>query len=147
MSIRILLVDDEPAVTQALQRTIHALRPTWEVTCEDRCTAAWERMQHEEFDALVVDIWMPGMSGLELLERKRSDRRTFPIPAVVLTGMEHRRLEMRAREAGASALMSKPVEAGRVVKMLEQVLSQNAPPAAPATGPLTPTAMEEGGVS
>ncbi len=123
MNKRLVMVDDEPAVLDSLRRLIHLRRPTWEVTCVDRCSAAWARLLDDDYDALVVDIWMPGMSGLELLERVRRAERTQSLPVLVLTGLQHQRLRQRAQELGASDLVNKPVDADQLLATLDRLLA------------------------
>ena len=47
--------------------------------------AAWEALQKTPYDAVVTDVRLPGISGLELLDRIRQNERTKDIPVVVLT--------------------------------------------------------------
>jgi response regulator RpfG family c-di-GMP phosphodiesterase len=132
MSKHLLLVDDDPVLLDSLRRRIHARRPTWKLTCADRSITAWEKLLECVCDALVVDIWMPGLSGLELLERVRMAERTHDLPVVVLTGLSHQRLKQRAMELGASDLLNKPVDTEQLLATLDGLLSaageaENAP--------------------
>jgi len=69
--LRILVVDDEPFVAAALRRS---LMDEHEVTVVNSGQKAWELLQAgTEFDAILCDILMPGMTGLELFERVRAE--------------------------------------------------------------------------
>jgi FixJ family two-component response regulator len=65
---------------------------------------------------------MPGLTGLEVLSRLRSDR--CEIPVIVMTGSDDVNLARRTIEAGARALLRKPVLAGHVLAVLKAVLGR-----------------------
>ncbi len=65
---RILFVDDEPHLLQALQRSLRPMRTEWEMEFVDSGAHALARMAEVPFDMLVSDMKMPGMSGCELLD-------------------------------------------------------------------------------
>jgi signal transduction histidine kinase/CheY-like chemotaxis protein len=65
-SRRLLLVDDEPAVLELLGRQ---LEREWVTTCALDGAAALAALQRERFDAVVCDLMMPGLTGMELAER------------------------------------------------------------------------------
>lgn len=76
--MRILFVDDEPRVLEALERSLFELPPEWEVECLPGATQALARLAEQEFDVVVSDMRMPGMSGAELLRQISIDH-----PAIV----------------------------------------------------------------
>jgi len=67
MKYRILFVDDEPLVLQGLQRMLRTMRGDWEMEFISSGPAALERMAISPFDAVVADMRMPGMDGVEFL--------------------------------------------------------------------------------
>ena len=67
----LLFVDDEPLMLQAFARVVRAERPDWEVETARCADQACRVLAARHFDALVVDIVMPGMNGLELLGHAR----------------------------------------------------------------------------
>ncbi len=68
---RILFVDDEPNVLQALRRMLRPLRKEWDMSFVDSGEEALKAMAQQPCDVIVSDIRMPGMSGVELLEKVR----------------------------------------------------------------------------
>ncbi len=65
----VLIVDDDPALLQALPQTLYLRIPGVKV---DTCDSAWEalkQIQEHDYDAIVSDIKMPGMDGLALLTK------------------------------------------------------------------------------
>ena len=72
-SSRILVVDDEPQLRRVLRSTLSALG--FVVADAETGEAAFERLREEKFDLVLLDINMPGLSGLETCRaiRERSD--------------------------------------------------------------------------
>jgi len=122
MKKRILFVDDEPRVLEALRRILRSQREIWEMTFVGRPEAAWERLAAGGYDAVVSDIKMAGMSGLELLSRLQATPATKDIPVVMLTGLDEGGLKSRALELGAADLLQKPVDPADLRARLHNVL-------------------------
>jgi putative two-component system response regulator len=87
-----------------------------------RPEAAWERLLAGGYDAVVSDIKMPGMSGLELLSRLQATPATKDIPVIMLTGLDDGGLKSRALELGAADLLHKPVDPADLRARLHNVL-------------------------
>jgi two-component system response regulator MprA len=101
---RILIVDDEPPVRQALARALALGR--YETALAADATEALDLMAKESFDAIVLDILMPGMSGLELCQRlRRSGDRT---PVLMLTARDAIDDRVAGLDAGADDYLAKP---------------------------------------
>ena len=83
------------------------------------------RILHEEgrsVRAIVTDLNMPAMDGLELIRQVRADRSTAGIPIIVVSGEADLRAPARALGAGADAYFSKPYSPAGVRQKLEQLL-------------------------
>ncbi|MBN1394598.1 MAG: response regulator [Pirellulales bacterium] len=119
---RILILDDDQRMLDALRRTLHRQTEDWAVTFLRRPEAALKALQNTPYDAVVTDIRMPGIDGLELLDRIRQCEQTRNIPVVVLTGVNDRDLKAKALERGAADLLNKPVEASQLIARLRNVL-------------------------
>jgi len=105
-----------------MRRTLYRQGDDWAVTFVSHPEAAWEAMLETAFDAVVTDIRMPGISGLELLDRIRQSEKTKDVPVVVLTGLNDRNLKEQALDRGAVDLLSKPIDAGQLIARLRNVL-------------------------
>jgi EAL domain-containing protein (putative c-di-GMP-specific phosphodiesterase class I) len=103
--LRLLLVDDDPAVVRAYQRILarHGVTVT---TASDGREAA-ERVTGGEFDVIVSDISMPKMTGIEFLQAVRAH--DIDVPVILMTGAPELRSAMRAVEYGAFQYLEKPV--------------------------------------
>lgn len=79
---RILIVDDEPGIRQVLCGVLESTG--YQVDAVDSGEAALERLAQADYDLLLVDIQMPGLDGLGLIEQARARRPS--LAAVILTG-------------------------------------------------------------
>ena len=94
---RILVVDDDPALGKYLCRVLNA--GGFAVVHELDANSALDRVRDQQWDLLITDIELPGMSGLELLDRARE---TAPeLPVAVITG--HPTVDCPARPARSAA--------------------------------------------
>jgi two-component system, cell cycle sensor histidine kinase and response regulator CckA len=107
-ALRILLVDDEPAIARLLVGVLQ--RSGQIVTVLHNGHDAWARLASapQDFDALVVDLNMPGMTGLELVRRARTLR--FRGPILVMSGRvtDDENIELAALDV---AILHKPFTA------------------------------------
>lgn len=105
---RVLVVDDDPALLQALPQVVYLrLRDVVVETC-DAAPAALGRLEAVDYDAVVSDIKMPGMDGLALLERARAIRPDLPV--LLITGHGERDLAVQALRGGAYDFIQKPID-------------------------------------
>ena len=106
--LRVLIVDDDPALLQALPETLRLRMGGVVVETTNSASAALDRIVKEEFDAIVTDIKMPGMDGLELLAEIRARRPGTP--TLIITGHGENELVVRALRGGASDFIQKPID-------------------------------------
>src|SRR5690606_1911616 len=86
-------------------------------------------------DAVVTDLWMPGISGLQLCRLLRAEPATAHVPVVLLTASDDRRSRFWARHAGATAYVTK-TEIDRLTLLLGDLTST------PKTRPPPPTTSQ-----
>jgi putative two-component system response regulator len=122
----ILIVDDDQRVLDSLRRTLHVLSDDWSMTFVRQPEAAWERLLDTAYDAVVTDVRMPGINGLDLLARIRKTDKTKDVPVVVLTGLDDRGLKEKALDLGAIDLLNKPVAPSQLIARLRSVLQRKA---------------------
>jgi response regulator RpfG family c-di-GMP phosphodiesterase len=116
--LRILLVDDEPALRELLRVTFEGA----EVTVREAATGeeALDALADELPDAMVLDLRLPGIDGSELCRRVRRDPRMCRLPIVVLSGGDEPELE-RARKAGADEVVRKPFSPLDLLSIVERL--------------------------
>jgi ribonuclease P protein subunit RPR2 len=114
----LLLVDDDPGL-RALVRTTCEVFDV-EVEEAGSATDAVERIARRRPDVLVLDVSMPGMSGLELCRALKDDPATREVAVVLLTGFEDG-TQAQADRAGADALVRKPFSPLELLSVVERV--------------------------
>jgi FixJ family two-component response regulator len=100
------IVDDDAAVRDSLRALLESSGMS--VRDYDSAHDFLERGATSPDGCVLLDVHMPGMSGLELLDILRSRR--FGLPVIVITGRSDSALRVRATEAGACAVFDKPVD-------------------------------------
>jgi two-component system CheB/CheR fusion protein len=114
----IFVVDDEGALREAMRELLE--EEGWAVEAYSSGETFLEAYHAGREGCLVVDARMPGMSGLELLERLKA--RGGGPPAIMITGHADIRLAVRAMRAGAMAFLEKPVQYDELVINIERAL-------------------------
>lgn len=119
---RILFVDDEPNILRFYERSLRREKSAWSLEFASCPVEAWKRIQSEPFDAVVSDVRMPKMTGIELLQNIKSNDSTKTIPVIIVTGEADRDLKRRALDFDADDLLSKPVDSSDLVARLKSAL-------------------------
>lgn len=114
---RILVVDDDPALLEALPDALRLRFDRISVDTSISAAAALEQVGETDYDAIITDIRMPGMDGQALLAAIRA--RWPGIPTILITGHGEADTEARAREAGAYDYLLKPIDRDHLVASLE----------------------------
>jgi PAS domain S-box-containing protein len=118
--IRVLMVDDDHALLEALPEAIHLRMSGLEIDTCDSATGALERLCEIDYDAIVTDIKMPGMDGLALLEAIQETRpRT---PTLLITGHGEQDLAVQALRGGAYDYIAKPIDRDYFVASLSRAI-------------------------
>ncbi|WP_372005860.1 response regulator [Tistrella mobilis] len=111
---RILIAEDEPNIAESLSFILS--RAGFEVDTIANGADALDRLRRQPFQALILDVMLPGMNGFDVLRAIRTDRAIGRLPVIVLTakGQAHDR-EM-AEQIGASAFIVKPFSNAHIVE-------------------------------
>jgi adenylate cyclase len=105
-SSRILVVDDNASNRDLLSRRL--AREGYQATTAEDGAAALALVAAEEFDLVLLDLMMPGMSGFEVLCRLRADGRSRQIPVIMISALDELDSTVRCIEAGAEDYLPKP---------------------------------------
>ncbi len=116
--MRILVVEDEPLLADQL---VDAARPAgYAVDHATNGRQADDLVQSETFDAVVLDLGLPGIDGLTLLNRWRNDGLTTPILILTARGSWHEKVQ--GIDGGADDYMSKPFEIAEVLARIRALI-------------------------
>lgn len=102
---KVLVVDDDAVVGKSFNRVLSS--KGYVVTTAQNAHEALKQIREQEFDVVFTDIKMPGMDGVELAEQVKSSRPWTPV--VIITGFGTTENESRAKAAGVSDFMRKPL--------------------------------------
>lgn len=116
---RILVVDDEPTMLAAFEEILGGLEH--EVLAVRRAETAFEQLQAGPVDLVILDIQLPGMSGLEALRRIKQDQPKLPV--VVITGQGTMSTAIEATKLGAFDYQLKPIEPDEMLATIEKALA------------------------
>jgi DNA-binding NtrC family response regulator len=116
----ILIVDDDPALLQALPGVLQLRMSGLTVDTADSAAAALDRIATRDYDAIVTDIRMPGMDGLELLAEIRARRPD--IPTLIITCHGETDLAVKALRGGACDFIRKPIDREYFVASLRRAM-------------------------
>jgi DNA-binding response OmpR family regulator len=77
--------------------------------------------QPDRIDAAVLDVMMPRLSGLDVLERIRGNESTKDVPCIILTAAGEEEYEREARRSGATAFLTKPFSPKKLYALIAQL--------------------------
>src|ERR687886_713306 len=120
MCAQVLLVDDDVVLLEALSDALRLRLEGVELDACDSAAAALERIAATDYDAIVADIKMPGMDGLELLHKIRGLRPTTP--TILITGHGEHDLAVQALRGGAQDYVQKPIDRDYFVTSLKRAI-------------------------
>jgi putative two-component system response regulator len=118
----ILIVDDDQRVLDALRHSLHPHSDDWAVTFARRPEEAREALLETAYDAVVTDIRIPALSGLDLLARIRQSDCAKDVPVVALTASNDRGPKARALDHATADPRNPQIDAGQLIARLRSVL-------------------------
>jgi two-component system response regulator HydG len=118
MQAKLLLIDDDEAVCAVMRETLEAR--DFDVIVASSGDAALEALGQHEIDAVISDLNMPGMTGLELCRRVHA---SWPnLPVVLMTAFGSMETAVGAIRAGAYDFIAKPIQVPELLVTLERAL-------------------------
>jgi DNA-binding NtrC family response regulator len=117
--IKILVADDEEVIREACRRIL--TRAGYEVESASDGQDALDRLDNARFDLILLDIKMPGLDGIKVMEQLKERGPLKKI--VVITGHGTVRTEMDARRAGATVFLTKPFTPAELRDAVAQALA------------------------
>jgi CheY-like chemotaxis protein len=120
---KVLVVDDDPVVGKSFNRVLS--KKGYVVITAQNAQEALNKLQEAKYDVIFTDIRMPGMDGLELAERVKAKHPWTPV--VIVTGYGTTANEERAKAAGVSAFLHKPLSPEMIEGSAMNALLETAP--------------------
>ena len=120
--MKIMVVDDLPLNVKVACAHLKAAGYKNIVTQNDP-TKALTQIYRETPDVILLDIMMPKVSGLDILEAIRSDHHIAHIPVLILTASTENELKIKALELGATDLLNKPIDTQELLPRVHNALT------------------------
>ncbi len=131
MAVPILVVEDEPDLAHLLE---HALKKAgYEVNVALDGLEAVKIAQSDPPELVVLDLMLPGLSGLEVLARLRTEARTADVPVLVLTALGDDVDQIAGFRAGADDYVVKPASARVLIARIEALMRRSKGTSSPET--------------
>jgi DNA-binding NarL/FixJ family response regulator len=118
-ALRILIVDDHAVVREGLARILGGAGEGWTVNEASSGFQALDWLRRDHADLVILDLSMPGMSGLELVRRIRGEFGRLPV--LVLSMHAEEQYAMRAFKAGANGYMTKDSPSSELIRAVRKV--------------------------
>jgi len=118
----VFIVDDDPAVRDALSWMIGTLQHPVETF--DSAQAFLDAYDSEKSGCLVLDVRLPGMSGLQLQQKLKDEN--IQLPVIIITGHGDVPMAVRAMQSGALNFFEKPFRDQEVLDCIQEALQQDA---------------------
>lgn len=119
LGLRVLVVDDHAVVREGIARILAGTGEGWTVGEASSGFQALDWLRHNPADVVIVDLSMPGMSGLELVKRIRAEFGRLPV--LVLSMHAEEQYALRAFKAGANGYMTKDGASAELLKALRKI--------------------------
>lgn len=122
---RVLIVDDEESMRLFLARTLTTGMQA-EVTLAGTCEQALRLAGSSVYDAILLDLLMPGVGGFEVLAEIRRASANKTTPVIVVSVLSDQPTKDRCIKAGANAYVTKPVERNSLIATVKAQLKARA---------------------
>jgi two-component system chemotaxis response regulator CheY len=116
-----LVVEDSPMMRQLIVYALARIK-NLVVTEADNGVAGLKKLATDRYDLIITDINMPLMDGLKLVRRVRTDERHKDVPIIVITTEGTNEDRARAMALGATAYITKPIQAPQVIATVKSLL-------------------------
>ena len=117
--MQILVCENQPAIRKLIRRVAPPGYTVLEADSGDTCL---ELLTTRRADVLVLDLTLPSVSGLKILEERSRDAALTAIPAIVISGRHEPELREAALAAGADGFVTKPFSPLELMTLLEAVV-------------------------
>ena len=128
MAGRVLVVEDDAISRKLAQDVLQA--NDFVVTCVESGEAGLRALFEAPVDLIVIDIKLPGIDGLEVTRRVRSNPATAQIPVLAVTAQAMAGDEERILAAGCTAYLPKPLHFATFVATVQKLIALEGPPRA-----------------
>lgn len=119
--MRILVVEDDNRIASFVAKGLKQNGYLAEISCDGE--DAWQKVQTAPFDVAVVDLMLPKMNGLDLIERIRREK--IPVAVIVLSAKHSVEDKVRCLRSGADDYLQKPFAISELLARIEAIIRRS----------------------
>jgi len=123
MAAKVLVADDELHIIHVVALKLR--KNDYEVVTAQSGEEVIELVKEEKPDILVIDYQMPGMTGVEVVEKLRSDKQTEGLPVIMLTARSFEFDQQQRDRLNISEFVGKPFSPRELLHKVEEILNHN----------------------
>jgi len=121
MGKTVLLIEDEPNIIEAISFILS--RDGWTVFSHSNGADALDAVARRNPDVVILDVMLPGKTGLEVLKDLRENADTAGLPVLMLTARGQAKDREQAEKMGASLYMTKPFSNSEVLEKVKELVA------------------------
>jgi len=119
---KILVIENDISFLDLLR--VHLASAGHEVMTAEDAALGLRSVIENVPDLIILDMFIPYLDGIEVLEALRTDPATAPIPVIVLTGTRDDEIYAKARKLGVADYLTKPVQRDRLLQVIDATLAR-----------------------
>lgn len=120
MKTSVLLVDDDRNLSGLVAKAVR--EAGHKVACVENASDALEFLSHEKADIILLDIQLPGISGIKLLEMLKENPKTAGLPVIMLTVLGDESHKVNGLKGGADDYLTKPFSTKELLARMEALI-------------------------
>lgn len=121
---KLIIIEDDPLMSRMYQKALDLFHH--DVTLATDGIIGLELISKTRFDAILLDVMMPKMNGLDVLKRLKEDNKTKDIPVIILTNSVSDKVIDAAMKMGAKKYIIKSdYDPEQVVKMIDEIVNKD----------------------
>lgn len=120
---KVLVVEDDESIRSLIKLTLQQFQ--YETEAFEDAESAWAYLQKESADIGIFDLMLPGMSGLELIEKIRKDEQLRDFPVIILTAKDSEIDKVIGLDQGADDYMTKPFSVLELTARIRSLLRRS----------------------
>lgn len=120
----VLLVDDSSTNNLLLESALRSLKLN--ISTASSAESALTMLRKKDFDLVLLDVMMPGMSGYDMLEEMTKEPKIANVPVIFVTARSSNDDELKARKLGAADYFEKPLQLDKLVQRVKEIVKVTA---------------------
>ena len=117
---KVLIVDDEPFNIEVLEQALDGT--DYQVVSSANGQEAWEKIQSEQPDLILLDLMMPVMDGFAVLAKVKENSMLRDIPIIIVSAEHDSKSVVKGIKQGAEDYLTKPVDTAQFLKKVKEFL-------------------------